>query len=249
VEENGGATICRAKTDQRVLARGSLPVTHGADAIERRRRSRCPDRIKGKIVAIGAILTAGLVQSGCVRKMVYPGATAADYAECRMEGRRQPCNTKQGGALAEEITCSNNMTMQFQDCMAAKGFVGYPDGDVPPSSPRLAKRAKPAKTSVSSTTPQQGFWTRRPRPAVTPRGFYCGASTCAREKAACEQFRIAAGDPNACKLVESAFCFAIGDVGACSPTLDLCRRQWAIAGDSAESECVAPDGASTSQLR
>lgn len=79
---------------------------------------------------------------------------------------------------------------------------------------------------------------QRRRAAGVPRGFYCSSQSCAKEKPACEQLRIATGDADACALVESAFCFAIHDLGVCAPTIEACQRQRAVAGSSAESDCI-----------
>lgn len=99
------------------------------------------------------------------------------------------------------------------------------------AAPRVARpRAKPL---------------RRRRAAGLPRGFYCASQSCAKEKASCEQFRIATGDPTECTLVESAFCFAVHDLGVCAPTPEACQRQRSVAGSAAESDCI-PQGEAAS---
>lgn len=93
--------------------------------------------------------------------------------------------------------------------------------------------------AVPFRVPERKTLRQRRRAAATQRGFYCAAQSCAKERDACEYFRIATGDPTACTLMESAFCFAIHDLGVCAPTIEACQRQRAAAGSAAESECIA----------
>lgn len=89
---------------------------------------------------------------------------------------------------------------------------------------------------------------RRPAP---PRGFFCAgsptsltASTCARERADCEQGRddlaVGAADISACALVETAWCFRPRKAGSwrCSGSEAACAAQRESATDGQLGECI-----------
>jgi hypothetical protein len=90
----------------------------------------------------------------------------------------------------------------------------------------MSLRSASAKAPPAAATPA----------VAAPRGFYC-ASSCAREKSACDQSRIASSDT--CTLVESAFCFGLRAGGeVCSPSLDACTEKHGGAGESVGSDCT-----------
>lgn len=84
-------------------------------------------------------------------------------------------------------------------------------------------------------------WVARQRAAAKtpPRGFYCAADVCARQKTSCQQLRAAAGDPTSCTLTESAFCFDVAGAMACSTTMSECLDQREVAGEAATGSCEA----------
>lgn len=144
---------------------------------------------------------------------------------------------------------AKNAQQTFMIALAAEGVMHLVSGIMGSSwasECTLARAERDAFVDEQSKLAERRLFRPRPRPKVTPmapppppRGFYCASDVCAREKSACEQLRMAAGDAEACNLVESAYCFRLAGAHACSNTLSECVRQHELAGPSAQSDCEA----------